>query len=531
MAKLNPVLALAACGLLAALPTTAEAQTGAISGTVTDAETGEPVAGAFVRAQVSMVRGWNLDFTDLDGAYLIDELEEGTYEVTVTRFGYAQASTTVEVVDGETTTADFALVPPSYGTISGTVTDADTGDPLALAWVVVSAGWFNTRFDLTGDDGAYTLENVLTGDRVVRVWRWGYFSNTSEVEVLAGETTTNDVALDPLTFGTIAGTVTDAETGEAIENARVWAGWRSTRTDAAGAYSLEDVVTGDRTVRVTKWGYYTSTATVEVLDGETTTYDVALEPLGFGNVSGTITDATTGDPIAGARVQVGFWWFQSDYTDATGAYTIEDVLAADHTVYVSSLGYYPASTSVTVVDGETATADVALDPLTYGDVAGTVTDSETGDPISGARVQVGYYWWNSDTTNADGEYLIADILTGDYSITATSAGYFASTTTVMVTDSATATVDFSLDPLTYGAVSGVVTNAETGDPVSGARVQVGAAWWDAVYTNGDGEYTVEDVVTGDQGVWVTKWGYFGDFAIVEVLEGETSTHDVDLTPW
>lgn len=531
MSRRNLMLAVAACGLFLSLPTAAEAQTGAISGTVTDADSGAPIAGAFVRAQVSGVRGWNIDFTGVDGAYTIDDLEPGTYDVTVSRFGYALASETVDVVDGVTTTADFSLVPPAYGGITGTVTDSGTGDPLDGAWVVVTAGWFHTRFDRTDEDGTYTLENVLTGDQVVRVWKWGYFSASADVDVVAGETSVADVALDTLTFGTLTGTVTDATTAEPIEGAWVRVGWRFGVTDADGSYTLEDVVTGDRNVRVSKWGYYSSSATVTILPGETTTYDVALEPLGYGDVSGIVTDATTGDPIAGARVQVGFWWFNAAYTDDTGAYLVEDVVAADQTVYVSSFGYFSAAVTVTVVADATTTLDVALDPLTFGSIAGTVTDSETGDPIEGARIQVGFYWWDSDTTDAAGEYVVEDVLTGDYTVIATSAEHFAGTATVTVTDGATTIADFALDPLTYGVVSGVVTNAETDDPLSGARIQVGLSWWDAVYTNGDGEYTIDDVVTGDQSVSVSKWGYFSAVDFVEVLEGETATHDVALTPW
>jgi hypothetical protein len=52
-----------------------------------------------------------------------------------------------------------------------------------------------------------------------------------------------------------------------------------------------------------------------------------------------------------------------------------------------------------------------------------------------------------------------------------------------------------------------------------------------VFTDDDGNYTIEDVVTGDRGVNISAFGYFGSFNVVEVLDGETTTLDVELVEW
>ena len=444
MVRQLTAIALVALFGLAAFPSLAMAQ-GSISGTVTDADTGDAIQAAFVTANTPGVFSWNVDFTDADGAFLIEDVDAGTYEVAVNRFGYARQIMTVEVVDGETAVADFALEPPSFGTVSGTVTDADTGEAIEDAWVLVRAR-FRWRFASTDADGAYTVENVLAGDRTVSVFAWGYFGDSADVEVIGDETTTADFALTGLTFGSVEGTVTDAGTGDALEGARVSSGWwNSAFTDVDGAYLLEDLVAGERTVRTSAFGYFNDVSTVEVVGSETATLDVALDALAFGDISGTVTDSGTGDPIEGARVSTGWWW-NSTFTDVDGNYTLEDLLVGDYNVFVTAMGYTAASVEATVTDGATTTADVALDGLAFGSVSGIVTDAVTGDPVEGAFVSTGFGFFGGATTDADGAYLLEDVVVGDATVRVFGFGYLFNTSTVTVEEGETAVNDVELTP-------------------------------------------------------------------------------------
>ena len=84
-----------------------ETGTGQISGTVSDANGGDPLEGATVA-----VDGPDLsDTTEGDGAYTITDVPEGSHDVTASADGYQDATETVVVTAGETTTADFALEP------------------------------------------------------------------------------------------------------------------------------------------------------------------------------------------------------------------------------------------------------------------------------------------------------------------------------------------------------------------------------------------------------------------------------------
>ncbi len=87
-----------------AVPAQAWAQAGQVSGRVTDAQTGDALAGATVQV-VGLARGV---ITDADGSYSLD-LEPGAYTIRVTIIGYATAEQRVTVAAGATATTNFAL--------------------------------------------------------------------------------------------------------------------------------------------------------------------------------------------------------------------------------------------------------------------------------------------------------------------------------------------------------------------------------------------------------------------------------------
>ena len=81
------------------------AQTGAIEGQVTDAESGESLPGASVLV-TELERG---SATDADGNYRIENIPAGTYNISVTFVGYQTFRQTVEVSSGATTTLNIEM--------------------------------------------------------------------------------------------------------------------------------------------------------------------------------------------------------------------------------------------------------------------------------------------------------------------------------------------------------------------------------------------------------------------------------------
>ena len=152
---------------------------------------------------------------------------------------------------------------------------------------------------VTGADGTYLIENVPVGDYDARAMSFGYLpSGPVPVTVTEGTLTEVDFALEPLTFGSLEGHVTDAVTGAGIEGVFVVAcrfgfdgptpgeavahekgmggGWNVAITDADGFYHFDQLPAGTWTVRAYAWGYDAGMAEVVIVADETTVQDFAL---------------------------------------------------------------------------------------------------------------------------------------------------------------------------------------------------------------------------------------------------------------
>ena len=84
------------------------------------------------------------------------------------------------------------LVLAQDGTITGTVTDGDSGEELPGANVEIPDLGMGVA---TGADGTYTLEGVPAGEQTLRISFLGYAAVEETVEVTPGEVTTLDVGL------------------------------------------------------------------------------------------------------------------------------------------------------------------------------------------------------------------------------------------------------------------------------------------------------------------------------------------------
>ena len=162
-----------------------------------------------------------------------------------------------------------------------------------------------------------------------------------------------------------------------------------------------------------------------------------------GTISGQVTNAGDGSAISAVRVSDGTRY---DFTDPLGKYAIDGVPPGAYQVVASRDGYESSSLTVTVSEGNTAMANLSLTWIIVpGTITGSVTDAGSGSPIAGATVTDGT---RATTTDASGEYTIANVPPGAYHVAANKAGYESSTTTVTVVSGSTVLSNFSLNPST-----------------------------------------------------------------------------------
>jgi RNA polymerase sigma factor (sigma-70 family) len=113
-------------------------------------------------------------------------------------------------------------------------------------------------------------------------------------------------------------------------------------------------------------------------------------------VVGTVTDATTGKPLAGVRVLgnvAGPFWYENNSTTKTGGdgmFTLHGVAKADKvSLWVSAAKNQPYLSYYTTVAGKPGLTEIAADlKLTRGvRVKGRVVEKESGKPVAGAALQ------------------------------------------------------------------------------------------------------------------------------------------------
>jgi len=256
------------------------APTGQISGTVTAADNGKAIYRATVTAGTTSVT------TNSKGNYTISNLPEGSYTVTASANDYQDASQTVTVAAGKTSTANFSLDPiPKQAPVLNPIGNK-TVDEGNLLQFTISAS------DPDGDTLTYSASNLpkaASFSPSTRTFTWtpdydqaGIYHNI-HFEVSDGSLTdskdititVNDVPL----FGQISGTVTAADSGKAISGATVTAGTTSVTTNSKGNYTISNLPEGTYTVTASANDYQDASQTVTVSAGKTSTANFSLDPI------------------------------------------------------------------------------------------------------------------------------------------------------------------------------------------------------------------------------------------------------------
>lgn len=142
---------------LFAIPT-ALAQTGSVSGLVVDGDDLQPLAGATVQVQNdsgAMVTG---AATDVDGRYTLTGIAPGGYRIVVSFVGYSVGESNVQIVAGQTATADFEL---SVGITLNTVVVTSGRQPEKVLDAPASISVL-TAEDISSDIGTSSVEALRT---------------------------------------------------------------------------------------------------------------------------------------------------------------------------------------------------------------------------------------------------------------------------------------------------------------------------------------------------------------------------------
>ncbi|MGV8075116.1 MAG: carboxypeptidase regulatory-like domain-containing protein [Syntrophobacteraceae bacterium] len=518
-----------------------EIVTGAtLTGTVISAESGQPLAGAFIT--VTDAGGSRTALTGADGSYTVNNITPGDVQVSAV-YGELSETRQISVPTPGTYSLDFAL--RSAATITGTVTDAVTGLPLAGAAVAVTCSG-STQSVQTLENGIYELSGVALGSAEVTVSRAGYYSQTVTIAVSVRQVYEHNFALFDLNASAaVHGTLTNAGTLLPEPGARITlqGAENSAETDENGVFTLFDVPMGPRTFELVKEGFVNTTITVDVnenpfqLDLVLPIVTGVAYPAEIGpDVSGYVYDAMSGLPLEAAIVKVNDADIET-VTGTDGSYSMSGLPLGPVQIIAMALNHQAVSMHPTVVSGGADGFSFHLPPMTKGMITGTVRDAATGEPIRYANVEVAGGGLLIASTEADGTFKLIGVPAGVYSVKAGHPEYLAAlSANVTVADMSPTTTDFSLTrkPET-GALEGAVTDKGTGAAVPGAVLTVEETGTTAV-ADQTGHYLLSVLPAGLVTISISSEGYPSTTRTTRVLADRdqsnptVTTADFSLDP-
>ncbi|MDR2128855.1 MAG: carboxypeptidase regulatory-like domain-containing protein [Burkholderiaceae bacterium] len=370
---------------------------------VTSQETGQPVTGAFVS-----LNGVNQSANASGQASFSTGLRIGENTIQIAASGFEGQIIQITVPSGRTVTLPVALKPAAVSNqtiLQGVVTDAATHLPLAGASVTVDGvAGMATQTDAQGRY-QFSSPPAFSGNRKIIFEKPGYYSHEQSIQITLDRTHNFNAALQTLIQSGAAASlsvfVDDQGSGAPLAGATITlsgANTQSATTDATGYARINGLTVGDTQILVSAPGFQSVIAQIDVVSGRQYQLPVQLEPQSAGGgaasikLSGTVLDATSRQPLAGAQIALTGPDALSALTDANGYYEFDAIAPGDWQISATLAGYQSFSQPIAItgatqanipLNADHGTGDPSL--LSWG-VTGTIIDADTLSLISGAHI-------------------------------------------------------------------------------------------------------------------------------------------------
>ena len=231
--------------------------------------------------------------------------------------------------------------------------------------------------------------------------------------------------------------------------------------------------------------------------------------------------------------------FSSQTLQPPGASVLTLSAATNAAIGSFSLSVIAIGGGITNTASSGVIVNFGLIKLCTGAFTGSVTDTETGLPVTNATVRTYYF---NQPVDAHGTYLIDGIPLGDdnspqpYYVQAIAEGYFPSQSVYSYAIcNVTNPIDLQVLRQRYGSVSGTVTIAG-GGPAAGARVSLSGVGSGVATTDASGHYQVTNLalnkgnVPANYSLVVSTNNYWSAYTNVTIIADSNAVVDVRLVP-
>ena len=482
-----------------------------ISGLITSNENSTPLRDVLITlAEVD-----SSTMTDAEGHFQFDYLIDGQYTLNVSKAGFDKIDPVVYTISRQARqTANFSLT-PLKSAIYGTVVDNDGGLKNVIIQIIDESTQTIVRRDTTNVGGIYSVSNLSVEKTYsVKAIKKGYDTGLQTKVSLGNESVVVDFLLEPVA-NSIFGQVKNQTTGLAAANARVKitgleGGTWIDSTNSFGLYSVDGLASGTYTVIAQKDSLISASQTINL--GSVASMKLNLELTQPGKIYGLVSYNSTGRggaSITASNVNSGA--LMSTVSDSTGHFEINGLLAGEYAVSCAMPGFIAKQSPQTarILTNEKIEANFELSAEANNVITGSITDTKS-KALGSANVRL----WNANfdkttATDLNGQFQFKNLNKGTYSIRAELAGYTSDQLdNVELTGDELRVVDFQLAAI-LNSVSGIVNDANSGNPVQGATVTLVDTLGNVLseQTDNSGAYLFSSVAQGDYLLKATKNGY------------------------
>lgn len=317
------------------------------------------------------------------------------------------------VVNHNFTTSTTANDVHGHGTHVAGIAAADTGNSIGVAGLGYASSIMNVK--VLGDDGYGSYSWIARG--II----WAADNGASVINMSLGGTSASSTLESAVNYAWSKGLVVVAAAGNNGSSSHFYPAYYS-KAIAVAATDYYD--------KLTSWSNYGDW--VDVAAPGFSIYSTVINN-GYSLKSGT----SMASPFVSGLAALVF----TCIADTNGNGLLNDEVRAQIEATcdgISSSGI--GSGRINAYKAVSNLSSPAPVPLT-GTISGRVTDISGGLPINGATVSDGT---RSASTDAEGEYTIAEVPEGSYIVTASAAGYSNASQTVKVAAGQTAKADYSL---------------------------------------------------------------------------------------